>query len=126
MKKILIVDDDQDQLFSLKTALENLHDDKFEVITAENGGECIKYLLQGASPNLILLDIMMPDMSGWEVYDKIRDNFDWKDIPIIFLTARTDRVAENAGEFLGDGFIEKPIEIDQLSKRISQILERKK
>ena len=126
MKKILIVDDDQDQLFSLKTALENTHEDSFEVITAESGGECIEYLLQGASPNLILLDIMMPNMSGWEVYDKIRDNFDWKDIPIVFLTARTDRVAENAGEFLGDGFIEKPIEIDQLSKRISQILERKK
>ena len=126
MKKILIVDDDQNQLFSLKIALENIDDGKFEVITAESGEECIQQLLQGASPNLILLDIMMPNMGGWEVYDKIRDNFDWKDIPIVFLTARTDRIAENAGEFLGDDFIEKPVEIDQISKRISKILERKK
>jgi len=126
MKKILIVDDEQDQLFSIKTALENTYQGKYEVIVAESGDECINYLQQGASPDLILLDIMMPIMSGWEVYDKIRDNYDWKDIPIVFLTARTDRVAENAGEFLGDGFIEKPIEVDQLSKRINVVLKRKK
>lgn len=126
MKKIIIVDDEQDQLFSIKTALENRYEGEFEIITAESGDKCIHYLQQGVSPDLILLDIMMPEMSGWEVFDKIRDNLDWRNIPIVFLTARTDRIAENAGEFLGDGFIEKPIEIGHLSKRINEVLEKKK
>jgi len=122
MKKILLVDDEQDQIFGIKTALEN---DEFEILAAENGQKCLNYLEEGQNPDLILLDIMMPEMSGWEVYDKIRDNPDWRHIPIVFLTARTDRIAENAGEFLGDDYIEKPIEIDQLRKRINSVLEKK-
>ena len=126
MKRILLVDDEQDQLFSIKTALENNHQGEFKVITAESGMDCLIHLHDGASPDLILLDIMMPDMSGWEVYDKIRDNIKWRDIPIVFLTARTDRIAENAGEFLGDDFIEKPIDIEDLAKRINTLLDGEK
>lgn len=125
MKKILLVDDEQDQIFGIKTALENTYQGEFEIIAAENGEKCLDYLEEGQDPDLILLDIMMPEMSGWEVYDKIRDNPDWRHIPIVFLTARTDRIAENAGEFLGDDYIEKPIEIDQLRKRINTVLEKK-
>lgn len=125
MIKILLVDDEQDQIFGIKTALENTYHDEFEILAAENGQKCLNYLEEGQNPDLILLDIMMPEMSGWEVYDKIRDNPDWRHIPIVFLTARTDRIAENAGEFLGDDYIEKPIEIDQLRKRINSILEKK-
>jgi len=125
MKKILLVDDEQDQIFGIKTALENTYHDEFEILAAENGQKCLNYLEEGQNPDLILLDIMMPEMSGWEVYDKIRDNPDWRHIPIVFLTARTDRIAENAGEFLGDDYIEKPIEIDQLRKRINSVLEKK-
>ena len=125
MKKILLVDDEQDQIFGIKTALENTYNDEFEILAAENGQKCLNYLEEGQNPDLILLDIMMPEMSGWEVYDKIRDNPDWRNIPIVFLTARTDRIAENAGEFLGDDYIEKPIEIDQLRKRINSVLEKK-
>ena len=126
MKKILLVDDEQDQIFGIKTALENTFQGEFEVIGAENGEKCLDFLKEGENPDLILLDIMMPEMSGWEVYDKIRDNPDWRHIPIVFLSARTDRIAENAGEFLGDDYIEKPIEIDQLRNRINTVLENKK
>jgi len=125
MKKILLVDDEPDQIFVIKTALENTYQGEFDVISAENGDKCLNFLEEGQNPDLILLDIMMPEMSGWEVYDKIRDNPDWRHIPIVFLTARTDRIAENAGEFLGDDYIEKPIEIDQLKKRIDNVLEKK-
>ncbi|MCK5342393.1 MAG: response regulator, partial [Candidatus Heimdallarchaeota archaeon] len=76
--------------------------------------------------DIILLDIMMPEMSGWEVYDKLRDNPAWQDIPIVFLTARTDRIAENAGEFLGDDYIEKPVDIKVLQQRIDRIVEKRK
>jgi len=125
MKKILLVDDEQDQIFGIKTALEETYSGEFEIIPAETGAKCISLLSDGTAPDLILLDIMMPEMSGWEVYDKIRDNPEWRHIPIVFLTARTDRIAENAGEFLGDDYIEKPVEIDQLKKRINNVLEKK-
>jgi CheY-like chemotaxis protein len=120
----MLVDDESDQILSVKIALENLYKNEFSVIPAENGEKCINILKQGTIPDIILLDIMMPNMSGWEVYDKIRDNPDWKNIPILFLTARTDRIAENAGKYLGDDFIEKPVEVKELRERINRVLDR--
>lgn len=122
MKKIMLVDDEKDQIFGIKTALEETYQGEFEVIAAESGQKCIELLQENTKPDLILLDIMMPEMSGWEVYDKIRDNPDWRGIPIVFLTARTDRIAENAGEFLGDDYIEKPVEVEELQRRINEVL----
>ena len=64
----------------------------------------------------------MPGMSGWKVFDKLKDNASWEKIPIIFLTARTDKIAENAGGFLGNDFIEKPFDIKDLKSRIDKVL----
>ena len=124
MRKIMLVDDEQDQIFGIKTALEEMYGDEYQIIPAEDGKTCIKLLEEDADPDLILLDIMMPEMSGWEVYDKVRDNPAWQDIPIVFLTARTDRIAENAGEFLGDDYIEKPVDVKELRQRIERLLEK--
>ena len=126
MTKIMLVDDEQDQIFGIKTALEEIYGDAYEVIPAENGKKCLQLLEENKIPDIILLDIMMPEMSGWEVYDKLRDNPAWQDIPIVFLTARTDRIAENAGEFLGDDYIEKPVDIKVLQQRIDRIVEKRK
>lgn len=122
MKKIMLVDDEKDQIFGIKVALEETYGDEYQVVPAESGKQCFELLEKEEKPDLILLDIMMPEMSGWEVYDKLRDNQTWKDIPIVFLTARTDRIAENAGEFLGDDYIEKPVDIKELHNRIEKIL----
>ena len=119
------MDDEPDQIFGLKTALEENFGDKYQVIPAESGKQCLEILETQDSPDLILLDIMMPEMSGWEVFDKLRDNPSWQKIPIVFLTARTDRIAENAGEFLGDDYIEKPVDIAELDKRIEKVLSDK-
>ena len=124
MKKIMIVDDEPDQIFGIKTAMEEIYSNEYEVISAESGKKCFELLENDKVPDLILLDIMMPEMSGWEVYDKLRDNPSWRTIPIVFLTARTDRIAENAGEFLGDDYIEKPIEIEELRNRIEKVLNK--
>lgn len=67
----------------------------------------------------------MNDMSGWEVYDQIKDNPAWDDIPIVFLTARTDRIAENAGDFLGDNFLEKPAVIENIIDSMNKVLKKK-
>ena len=122
MKKIMLVDDEKDQIFTIKTALEDKYGKEYEVISAYSGAECFKLLKNNEIPHLILLDIMMPEMSGWEVFNKLKANKSWKDIPVVFLTARTDEIAENAGGFLGDDYIEKPVKAEELKIRIDKIL----
>ncbi|MEA3457084.1 MAG: response regulator [Candidatus Thermoplasmatota archaeon] len=124
MKKIMLVDDEPDFAFGIKKALEKKYGDEYEVIHANNGTECFELLKNNEVPDLILLDIMMPGMSGWEVFDTLRDNPSWGKIPVVFLTARTDRIAENAGDFLGDDYIEKPVDAEELKKRVDKVLEK--
>ena len=124
MRKIMLVDDEEDQLFGIKKALEKKYGDEYEVIPANNGAECFELLKNNETPDLIRLDIMMPGMNGWEVFDKLKENPSWKDIPVVFLTARTDKLAENAGEFLGDGYIEKPVNAEDLRNRIDKVLKK--
>jgi len=118
----MIVDDEPDQIFTIKTSIEDVRED-FKIISANSGIECIEKLKKNEIPELILLDIMMPEMSGWEVLNIIRENPAWKDIPIVFLTARTDETAENAGKFLADDYIEKPYDIQELINRIDNLLQ---
>ena len=122
VKKIMVVDDNPDIILSIKSGLEVLAGD-YEIIGVESGEKCLE-LLEKDTPDLILLDIMMPEMSGWETFDKLKENASWGKIPVVFLTARTDRVAKNAGGFLGDDYIEKPFEIAELKKRIDEITNR--
>jgi len=117
-----MVDDEEDQAFGIKIVLENSYGDEYEVISACSGAECFELLKNNVKPDLILLDIMMPEMSGWRVFDKLKDNPLWKDIPVIFLTARTDEIAERAGSFLGEDYIEKPFDTKYLKSRIDKVL----
>jgi len=119
-KKILVVDDDPIQRFTIKEVLQSSGD--FEVIDAENGQKCLELLKNNQIPDLILLDIMMPQISGWIVFDQLRENALWKNIPIIFLTAQTDETTRNAGLFLGEDFIEKPYDTADLIQRINKAI----
>jgi len=122
MKRIMVVDDEPDQLYTIKITLE-LENNDFEIISVKNGKECIDKLRKNEIPDLILLDIMMPEMNGWEVLEIIRGNNKWKDIPIIFLTAKTDELADKYRNLVADDYIEKPFDIHNLSKRIKRILD---
>ena len=122
VKKVMIVDDNPDIILSIKNGLEDSNND-YEVICADSGKKCLE-LLETDKPDLILLDIMMPGMSGWETFDKLKENTSWGTIPIVFLTARTDRVARNAGGFLGEDYIEKPFELAELKQRINEIINK--
>lgn len=124
MKKIMIVDDEQDQIFSVITSFEQEYPKEYEIIPAESGKKCFELLKKNVKPDLILLDIMMPEMDGWEVFDKLKANHSWKKIPIIFLTARSDGLAENAGSLIADDYIEKPIDINELKTRIDNVLRK--
>ena len=92
MKNILYVDDKKNQIFSIKTAFEDLYGDEYKIIPAESGKKCLELLNKNFIPDLILLDIMMPDMNGWEVFDKLKANPSWKNIPVVFLKTRIDNV----------------------------------
>ena len=117
MKKILVVDDEPDIRSLLKESLEM---EKYLVYTAKNGMEAMENLKH--QPDLILLDVNMPDMDGYTVCEKIRD---YVDCPILFLTARTeeqDRV--NGFKSGGDDYIIKPFGMEEMLARLEAHLRR--
>jgi two-component system alkaline phosphatase synthesis response regulator PhoP len=120
VKKILIVDDEPDILEFLKYSLEM---NGFAVFTALNGIDALLSLSN--KPDLILLDIMMPQMDGYEVCRRIRENPDFKETPLIFLTARASEKDEIKGLELGaSDFIAKPISTNKLIARVKSNLRR--
>ena len=122
-KKVMVVDDDPGVVFTVKRGMEVIDKD-YEIIAATGGKECLELLKNNQIPDLIILDILMPDISGWEIYKKLKDNEMWRNIPVVFLTARTDRIAREAGDFLGDDYIEKPFKLPELKDRIDKILKK--
>jgi two-component system, OmpR family, alkaline phosphatase synthesis response regulator PhoP len=120
MKKILLVDDEVDILEFLKY---NLEQDNFEVYTSTNGKDALKKISQ--KPDLIVLDIMMPEMDGFELYQQIKSNKEYQDIPIIFLTAKSGETDEIKGLDLGaSDYIQKPISPKKLIARIKSNLRK--
>lgn len=111
-KKVLVVDDDVRNIYSLTKALENL---KMNVITAIDGKEALKSLEQNPDTDVVLLDMMMPNMDGYETATHIRQNLKLKNLPVIAVTAKAmtgDREkCINAG---ASDYITKPVDVDQL------------
>jgi len=123
VKKIMLVDDDPGVIYTVKHGIEGLDSD-YQITTVNSGRRCLELLEKEELPDLLLLDIMMPEMSGWEVYKKIREKLSDKELPIVFLTARTDRIAKDAGGFLAEDYIEKPFKVPELKERIDKILKK--
>ncbi len=121
VKTILIVDDDPGVSHTVKYGLEGL-DEEYKVHTANSGEKCMEFLEKNQIPDLILLDIMMPDMNGWDVQKKLQGNIDWKSIPIVFLTATADPTSKKIGDITAYGFVEKPCKIPELKQKIDEIL----
>ncbi len=121
-KKIMVVDDEPDILFTVGQVLET---SGYEVIKAKDGKECIEKL-NGLSevPDLVLLDIMMPEISGWDVAAKIKENPAWKEIPIVFLTAKGDIMSIGMGNLTAEDYIVKPFDIKDLKERVDKILSK--
>lgn len=120
MSKILLVDDEPDILEFLKY---NLEANGLEVIVGNNGLEALDKLSE--NPDLIILDIMMPHLDGYEVYKKIREREDFKDVPIIFLTAKSEETDVIKGLELGaNDYIQKPISPKKLIARVNSNLRK--
>ncbi|MEK4028553.1 response regulator [Pseudobacillus sp. FSL P4-0506] len=111
-KKILIVDDDMRNIFALTAALENY---QVEVMFAENGREGIGILQENPDVDLIFMDIMMPEMNGFEAIQSIRRIPEFKHLPIIALTAKA--MKDDRKQCIDAGasdYISKPIDLEQL------------
>ncbi|MBI2279752.1 MAG: response regulator transcription factor [Bacteroidetes bacterium] len=122
MEKILLVDDEND---ILEFVSYNLSKEGFQVITCNNGKEAIQ-LAQKENPDLIILDVMMPEMDGIETCHELRSIDKLKDTLIIFLSARGEDYSQVAGFDAGaDDYIPKPIKPRLLVSRVKAILRRK-
>jgi two-component system alkaline phosphatase synthesis response regulator PhoP len=120
--KILIIDDEPDILEFLSY---NLKKKGFEVDTASSGAEGIRLALEKI-PDLIVLDIMMPEMDGIETCQLLRAEPNLKDVLILFLTARGEDYSQLAGFEAGaDDYVKKPVSLQVLLSRIQALLRRK-
>jgi len=119
--KILLVDDEPD---ILEIVGYNLSSEGYQVITASNGEEAVKKAKKEL-PQLIILDVMMPEMDGIEACENIRKHPDLKDVVITFLTARGEDYSQVAGFDAGaDDYITKPIKPKVLVSKVKALLRR--
>lgn len=120
-KKVLIADDEQDILDLLSY---NLKKEGFTIVTASNGRQAVDIALK-EMPDLVLLDIMMPELDGLEVCKILRQRPETAAIPIMFLTAKSDEIDQILGLELGaDDYIQKPISPRVLIARLKTVFRR--
>ena len=119
-KKILVVDDEKDILKMLE---KKLTAEGYSVITASNGHDAVT-LARTKSPDLIVLDVVMPNMEGGEVAEKLKEDVRTKNIPIIFLTALLSKNEEYKENHIIAGNITfaKPIDTKELLAQIKRLL----
>lgn len=117
-EKILVVDDEKNIVDIIAY---NLKKEGYRVVTAANGEEAV-FMAQSENPDLILLDVMMPKMDGYEACKRIREK---KNTPIIMLTARAEEVDKVLGLELGaDDYVTKPFGVRELMARVKANLRR--
>ena len=118
-KKILIADDEPNIVTALEFLLER---NGYEVRTARNGDEALK-AIENDPPDLVLLDIMMPLKSGYEICKRIRQKPEWAGIKVVMLSAKGREVEVNKGLGLGaDLYVTKPFSTRDLIEKISSLL----
>jgi two-component system alkaline phosphatase synthesis response regulator PhoP len=123
MPKLLIVDDDSNIMDLIIATLEELVADYgVELLTAENGEDALE-IIKTKKPDLVILDVTMPGISGFEVCDTVKNVLGLKAICILLLTAQSQQVDRQRGESVGaDYYITKPFDPDELLKLVSKVL----
>jgi DNA-binding response OmpR family regulator len=118
-KRVLVVDDEPNIVMSLEFLMRR---SGFEVQVARNGREALD-ALEGAPPDLLLLDVMMPELDGYEVCGRIRARPEWNGTRIIMLTARGRDVERERGLALGaDAYVTKPFSTRELVDQVKRML----
>ena len=118
-KRVLVIDDEM--LLRSLVAMQ-LRRHQFEVATAENGPNGLA-LTRHFKPDIIILDIMMPDMDGFEVFEVLKSKPETASIPVLFLTASISKLHNAQAELAGAaGYIVKPYRPEQLIEKITAVL----
>jgi len=113
--RILVVDDMPDNLFLMN----GLFEDRYRVVQASSGKDALKVIMGAEPPDMVLLDIMMPDMDGYEVLRRIRQHPPTANIPVIFLTALASQQDERLGMDLGAiDYLTKPVDPELVMQRV--------
>jgi len=121
-RRILVIDDEPDLLELVRV---NLVQAGYDVETAENGREALAALRAGR-PDLVVLDLMLPDVSGTDLCRQLRADPELGDLPILMLTAKADEVDRVVGFELGaDDYVTKPFSPRELTLRVNAVLRRK-
>jgi len=121
-KRVLIVDDEPDIVESVKFSLEL---ENIECLEAYDGEEAL-LKAKKEKPDLIILDIMLPKLNGYKIARLLKFDREYKDIPIIMLTARTQEKDVKLGEETGaDKYITKPFDMDMLVNTVQEYLKEK-
>jgi CheY-like chemotaxis protein len=115
-KEILLVEDDPDISDMMALYLES---EGYEVAAAANGQEALNYLEHSGRPSLILLDLMMPVMNGWEFRERQRQTPGLSQIPVVLLSADS-KVPEEAARLGVESYLRKPVEFENLLKVIER------
>jgi CheY-like chemotaxis protein len=124
MAKAMIVDDDEKLRWILREILEG---EGYQVTEAESGNKCLKMLSQGEKPDVILLDVNMPGLSGWETCRKIKRDIETRDIIVIMLTLK-DKIGDMSKSISyasADWHIAKPAEKDIIIKTLDWVLKKR-
>ena len=120
--KVLIADDDLEILNLTRSLMRRRG---FDVLEASDGDEAMRQLLEN-SPDLVILDVMMPGQSGWEVCRSIRETESLKHIGVIMLTGVGHRMNEMTSPLYGaDGHLDKPFEFDELDALVTEVLAKR-
>lgn len=121
-KRILIVDDEPDLLLTLEY---NFKKEGYNTTTASDGAEALKAALGSPHPDLIVLDLMLPDMAGTEVCRKLRADESTQNIPVVMLTAKGEEIDRVVGFEVGaDDYVIKPFSVRELLLRVQAVLRR--
>ncbi|MBN1384345.1 MAG: response regulator [Elusimicrobia bacterium] len=121
-KRILVADDEPDIVIVLKRYLEL---DGYEITVGHDGKNALSKLADGKF-DLLILDVMMPEMNGWEVCKKIKGDPKTKDIPVIILTAKSQNTdALMSFECGADEYVTKPFDYPELSQIIKRLLSKR-
>ncbi len=123
MPKILIVDDESAMRTLLKDILEEFEDKGVELLTANNGEEALESI-KAEKPELVILDVLIPGMNGFEVCNTVKKGLGIKGTYIIMLTTAGQEYNKQKGKDVGaDIFITKPFDPDELIEKVSKVLE---
>jgi CheY-like chemotaxis protein len=119
-RRVMVVEDEPENRLFIGLMLRT---EGYDVMEAEDGPAALELLRRDPAPELILLDVMMPGLNGWQVFQKLREEPAWSRIPVVMLTALAQRAdVERAVELGVDGYLTKPFEPADLIHTIEETL----